>query len=1025
MLEIRYIRFCYIKQKEVLMTSGYKALIVDIEQASQILDEQYGIQGILQAQNGEFDFNFKVESHQGNYLLKISRPDCEADFVAFQTRLDKQLQTAGLDFCPQLIENKSGEAYGVWDLDGSPRMVRLYKWIEGKLWSSVVDPMGKALHSLAQCSSALSSALLGFEDDYADRHFKWDIAQGLWVEEHLSLFSEEKCQLIQPFLKAFKDSYESYSGLRKAIIHNDINDNNIIVRYEDFEAEVCGIIDFGDAIYSQQINEVAVMLAYACMNRPDPLNVAVEFLKTYHNGFALEERELEHLYNLVAMRLILSVTISSLNAIAEPENEYLLISQQDAWNLLEKWASVNGDFAHYSFRSACAYTAHPNIDSFMDFVKTKDVALSTLFPTVPSADGVFHVDMSLASSWLGPRYEFTDNDLMNYKLAKVQEAEGAVLIAGGYMEPRAYYSTKAYEREGNYGLEHRTVHLGLDVWLAEGSPLHSPFDGKVFSIYNNDNDKDYGPTLILEHKMAEGKVFYTLYGHLSRSTLDMWKKGDEVRQGEHIAYIGAEHENGIWNPHLHFQIMLDMLGNTHDFPGVAFPRELSVWSGLCPNPNLIFKESSLDLSASEEHKEEMLRYRNAHLGKGMSLSYKEPLQIVRGEGCYLYDIHGRRYMDTVNNVAHVGHEEESVVKAGQAQMGLLNTNTRYLNRHLLEAAKELLSIFPEQLSVVHFVNSGSEANELALRMAKTCTGRKDILALEVGYHGNTNATVDISSYKFDGKGGSGKPAHTHLVALPDTFRGQYRGGDAESSYLNDFRTYLDGMEEAPAAFIAESIVSCGGQIELPKEYLGRAYEMVREKEALCIADEVQVGLGRVGSKWWGFELYGVVPDIVTIGKPLGNGHPVAAVVCTEEVANGFANGMEYFNTFGGNPVSAVVAKAVIQRVKTAKLRENATELGGYWKERLEQLAEDFPIIADVRGQGLFLGFELCDDQRQPLPKETAFLSNKMKTYGILTSVDGPKYNVIKIKPPMCIDREAVDLFMKSLRLIMAQIKEGA
>ena len=253
------------------MASAYKDMLVDTEQAALILKEQYAIEGVLHPQNGEFDFNFKVESETGNYLLKISRPDCEPAFVAFQTRLDKQLQKSALDFCPQLIENKYGEAYGRYSLEETNRLIRLYKWIDGKLWSSVVDPMGRALQSLAQRSSEISRALEGFEDDYAERVFKWDIAQGLWVEEYLHLFTEEQSILIQPFINAFKANFDDYAVLRKAVIHNDVNDNNIIVQYEGYEAEVSGIIDFGDAIYSQCINEVAVILAYACMGRPDPL----------------------------------------------------------------------------------------------------------------------------------------------------------------------------------------------------------------------------------------------------------------------------------------------------------------------------------------------------------------------------------------------------------------------------------------------------------------------------------------------------------------------------------------------------------------------------------------------------------------------------------------------------------------------------------------------------------------------------------------------------------------------------------
>jgi 4-aminobutyrate aminotransferase-like enzyme len=314
----------------------------------------------------------------------------------------------------------------------------------------------------------------------------------------------------------------------------------------------------------------------------------------------------------------------------------------------------------------------------------------------------------------------------------------------------------------------------------------------------------------------------------------------------------------------------------------------------------------------------------------------------------------------VNNVAHVGHEHPLVVKAGQQQMAVLNTNTRYLHNNIRQYAEELLNTFPEPLSVVHFVNSGSEANELALRMAQAVSGQKDMLAVEVGYHGNTSGCVAVSSYKFDGKGGRGAPEHTHVVPLPDSFRGLYQGSDTGSRYASHVGEQLDHIQSKGrniAGFICESIISCGGQIELPEGYLKKSYDLVRAQGGICIADEVQVGCGRMGSVFWGFQLHSVIPDIVTIGKPIGNGHPLAAVVCTRQVADAFANGMEYFNTFGGNPVSCAIGSSVLRVIKEENLQENALDVGNYLKSELLGKQREYPIIGDVRGQGLFLGIE--------------------------------------------------------------------
>ena len=377
----------------------------------------------------------------------------------------------------------------------------------------------------------------------------------------------------------------------------------------------------------------------------------------------------------------------------------------------------------------------------------------------------------------------------------------------------------------------------------------------------------------------------------------------------------------------------------------------------------------------------------------------------------------------MNNVAHVGHEHPIVVRAGQEQMAVLNTNTRYLNRYINEFAEELLATFPEKLSVVHFVNSGSEANELALRMAKTVTGEVDMIALEVGYHGNTSGCIDVSSYKFDGKGGSGCPPHTHLVPLPDQYWGIYQGPDCGTKYASHVHENIAAVKQDGrniAGFICESIISCGGQIELPEGFLAEAYAATRAAGGLCIADEVQVGCGRVGSHFWGFQLHGVIPDIVTIGKPIGNGHPLAAVVCTEEVAEAFANGMEYFNTFGGNPVSSIIGKTVLEVVRQENLQENALEVGSYLKDRLAEVRAKHQIIGDVRGQGLFLGFELNGADKSPLPDQASYLVNRMKELGVLMSIDGPDHNVIKIKPPMVFSKANADELIKRLLQVLEE-----
>ncbi len=398
--------------------------------------------------------------------------------------------------------------------------------------------------------------------------------------------------------------------------------------------------------------------------------------------------------------------------------------------------------------------------------------------------------------------------------------------------------------------------------------------------------------------------------------------------------------------------------------------------------------------------DDLLGARRRTIGPSLSLSYDRPLHITRGWKQYLYDATGRGYLDCVNNVAHVGHCHPAVTRAASEQMALLNTNTRYLHRKLTDYAERLTATLPDPLRVVYLVCSGSEANELALRLARAHTGRNGVIVVDTAYHGNTNALVEISPYKFNGPGGRGRPPHVQVVPLPDVYRG-----------VPYERTVAGAAAAGNAgAFLCESALGCGGQIILPPGYLRDAFAAVHQAGGVCISDEVQTGFGRAGTHFWMFETQGAAPDIVTMGKPIGNGHPMGAVVTTREIAASFDNGMEYFNTFGGNPVSCAVGLAVLDVIREEGLQENARVTGEYLMAGLRDQAHHDPLIGDVRGQGLFIGVELVRDRetRQPAAAEASALVNRMKDRGILLSTDGPYHNVIKIKPPIVFSRRDAD-----------------
>jgi 4-aminobutyrate aminotransferase-like enzyme len=343
----------------------------------------------------------------------------------------------------------------------------------------------------------------------------------------------------------------------------------------------------------------------------------------------------------------------------------------------------------------------------------------------------------------------------------------------------------------------------------------------------------------------------------------------------------------------------------------------------------------------------------------------------------------------------------------------------------VDYAEALTETLPEPLRVCFFVNSGSEANELALRLATTYIGGGDFIVIDHAYHGHTNALIDISPYKFKGPGGRGKPTGVEVAEMPDGFRGRQRGFDTcagrfYARSVADKIAAIQARDGKLAAFITEGIMGCGGQMPLPAGYLRRAYKMAREAGGLCIADEVQTGFGRVGSHFWSFELGSVVPDIVTMGKPMGNGHPLGAVVTTPEIAAAFDNGMEYFNTFGGNPVSCAIGLEVLSIMQEEDMQRKARDIGAYWVKRLADVAVTFPIIGQVRGSGLFLGIDLVRDPMSLAPAdwEAAYIVERMKENGILISTEGPHHNVLKLKPPMCFGREQADRFVDVLAEVL-------
>jgi len=770
-----------------------KAPRIRPDDAVRIAMAHYGLAALVSTLPSERDQNFLLQTSSGQkFVLKIANAEEQYDFLNLQNELIRFLgeKEIGLEF-PRIVPSQSGaDIATIKTADSREHFVRMLTWVDGVCFAETKPHDRKLLASLGRALGQMDAALKEFSHPAAHRSFYWDLRNAASARELVTLLPTDRRPLVE---RHFDDWAKiDWSSLRFSVIHNDGNDYNVLVNGLDpSQRRVSAILDYGDVVHSATVCNLAVALAYAMLDKNDPIGAAGQVVAAYQEIYPLTESEIDVLYTLAVTRLCFSVCIAARQTRDVPDNEYLNISNAPVWALLEKLQEVSPDWPRRVFRYVC------------------------------------------------------------------------------------------------------------------GMPI----------------PKDKTP-----------------------------------------------------------------------------PRQ---WT-----------------------RTELLAGRKKHLGPSLSVSYESPLHIVSGAREFLFDARGRRYLDCINNVAHVGHSHPYVVRAAANQMAILNTNTRYLHELLIEYSERLIALLPEPLRVVYLVNSGSEANELALRLARAHTNRTDVVVVDCAYHGNTSAMIDLSPYKFDGPGGRGRPTWVHKVPMPDVYRGKHRGEDAATQYAREVAraTQIAEKQGGVAAFFCESAVGCGGQIILPPGYLRAAYASVRNAGGVCVADEVQTGFGRAGTHFWMFETQDVVPDIVTLGKPIGNGHPLGAVVTTREIAASLANGMEYFNTFGGNPVSCATGLAVLDVIRDEELQQNALEVGEYLKEQLHLLQDRHVLIGDVRGLGLFIGIELVRDRDtlEPADREAAQLVERMKELGILLSTDGPFHNVIKIKPPLVFSRKDADVLVAGLDSVLRE-----
>ena len=996
------------------------------------LETQYGISAELSPLDGEFDLNIAVQTG-GTFraVLKIMRPDCEAGLVAMQIAALGHLARTASDLpVPRVLPRNDGAASAaVSGPSGESRIAWLITALDGMPLGAMRPHSSGLVRQIGARLGELASALKGFDHPSLSRTFKWHPLHPHWAFTHVDeILDEEKKSLINKYFHIFENEIESeLLNVNCHAVHCDGNDYNLLVRPSFDGPTLTGVIDFGDMVMAPHVCDLATAAAYMVLDKTRPMAALESFVAGYAASCPLTAREIDLAFPLMMVRLGVSLVNSAIMARERPDDPYVTVSQAPAMAFLDVARHWNRNEVARRLRVAAGLEIVDGADRVTSWLRTRRAAMAPVMGEGLADAPVCSIAVEDSVLPVDP----TNLTLEECDRLVPEAHDGKAVHVGHYLEPRLVYTSPTYLTAPTAVEGRRTMHIGIDLFAPAGRPVHTPMDGIVVTAINRDNPQDYGGTVVLRHETDDGDEFFTLYGHLYPQSITGLEPGACLAAGDVLASLGDSTVNGGWQPHLHFQLATCLpdpdVTSVDNWPGVADPDDLAYFAALYPNPADLLGLVPEDMVYDAADTDELIAARKARFGGNLKLSYRRPLQILRGWRHYLYDQLGRTHLDAYNNVPHVGHAHPRIAGVIERQSRLLNTNTRYIHPLQMRFADALRAKLPPHLTHCYFVTSGSEANELALRLARAHTGQRGMIVQDHAYHGHTTGTIDISPYKFNGPGGDGAPYWVAVAELADPYRGRFGYDDAQAGkkYAADIDRAVGTLAEnghSLAGFIAESFPSVGGQIEPPAGYLAAVYERVRAAGGLCIADEVQTGLGRLGDAYWGFETQQASPDMVVLGKPLGNGHPLGAVITTEEIAGSFANGMEFFSTFGGTTLACAVGAEVLSIVDDEALQDNAAAMGQRLLGGLRALQDRFPIIGDVRGRGLFIGVELVTDPaaKTPATALAGYISNRLRDHRILIGTDGPDDNVLKIRPPLTIEATDCDLLLSVLDDVMGE-----
>lgn len=990
------------------------------------LAKHWDIEAELSCLDGEYDLNFLAQTDEGQgYILKVMRPGCETWLVDMQVKAFEHIAERNPQVpCPRVIRSVGQEALlHLADENGKERLVWVLNRLPGRCYAHAKPKSAALIHEVGVVLGGSALALADFQHEGLERDFKWNLMLASWIKDQLSCITDPaRRKIIETIAADFARLEPALKKLEMQAIHNDANDYNIMVTGALNEpCHVSGLIDLGDICAAARVCDLAIAAAYIVLDHVAPEAALAALVAGYHEAYPLTATEVDMIWPLLRARLAVSIVNSTLMAAENPDDPYVTISQAPAWRFLEG-CTLHGGLLNARLRAACGLQVVEGADRVVAWLDQERGKFAPLMgeDIADAPMGSLSVENS---TW--PQNPF-DMPLEEAALVGEEFEDRGRIWLGYYHEPRLIYAEPAFRNGPWKASDRRTVHLAVDAFAPAGTPMFAPLRGKIFVAEYRAGHLDYGGVIILQHETPQGDPFYTLYGHLDPEFLDRLKPGQVVEKGEEFCRLGDPTMNGGWAPHVHFQLALTTEGIETDWPGVGDPDEMYMWRGICPNPAALLNLPDSKVRYFPTAKDEVLNKRRAQFGGNLSLTYDDPIMLVRGWKHHLFDEWGRPYLDAYNNVPHVGHAHPRIQEVAADQLKRVNTNTRYLHPAQTAFADKILSKLPDSLEVCFFVNSGSEANELALRLARAHTGKKGMVTPDHGYHGNTTGAISVSAYKFNKPNGVGQADWVELVEVADDYRGSFRRDDPDraqkfADLVDPAIASLQQKEHGVAGFIAETFPSVGGQIIPPKGYLAAVYAKVRAAGGVCIADEVQTGLGRLGDYYFGFEHQEAVPDIVVMGKPIGNGHPLGVVVTTKEIAESFDNGIEFFSTFGGSTLSCRIGKEVLDIVDDEGLQKNARIVGAQLITGLKTLEEKYPCVGDVRGMGLFLGVELINPDGSEATAICSYVKNRMRDFRILIGSEGPKDNILKIRPPLSIEPEDAEMIIAVLDKVLSEI----